>query len=86
MCEEDLNMLKNYILKCLSLNPKLEKRCQNVKQIWLTFYEPGEKREGCLVKELMYDDGILYYPYNKDEFESWNRNLKLKSLTDGKDI
>lgn len=48
-------------------NPRLEKRCRNAHQLWVTFRLPSDDiRSGSLMKMMMYDNGILYYQCDRD--------------------
>lgn len=77
--EEIATHIKSQISELFKSNPKLEKRCRNVNQIWITFYDdPKITTGGSIIKKLNYVDGVLYYP-NVDT-KNFERDQKIKSL------
>jgi len=78
---EDIDLvsdIKSQILLNFQSNQRLEERCRKVGQVWTTFYKVGQKREGSIMKHLIYDDGVLYYP--KMDKISYERDQKLKNI------
>ena len=42
-------------------SPKTEKRCANVKQVWVTYYSIGEdKKGGSIINMFRYEDGKVF--------------------------
>jgi len=73
--------IKQKVYKELSDNPKLEKRCANVKQIHLTFYYKDDKvRKGSILKTLLYQNKILYYPYDPREKKMFDRDCAIDNI------
>lgn len=73
--------IKKTVYKILSDNPKLEKRCDNVKQIYLTFYRSNDKvRKGSILKKMTYRDKKLYYTYDPKEVKRYERDCALESI------
>jgi len=68
----------------LSEDPKLEKRCRNVGQVWTTHYTKGSKNESSPVIIIPYIEGQLWNPCEKGMYESWERQIKLTKLLDEK--
>lgn len=57
-----------------------EKRCRNVKQVWITYYKYLDKSTGSIITMIPYVDGILYNPFEKGVRELLNRNQKIEDL------
>jgi hypothetical protein len=58
-----------------------EKRCRNIKQVWVTYYSnPNETGGGSIVTIIPYIDGVLYNPFEKGVNESLERNKKIDEL------
>lgn len=73
--------IKQKVYKELSDNPKLEKRCANVKQVYLTFYEKNDKvRKGSILKTLLYQNKNLYYPYDPREKKMFDRDCAIENI------
>lgn len=73
--------IKQKVYKELSDNPKLEKRCANVKQVYLTFYYKGDKvRKGSILKTLLYQNKTLYYPYDPREKKMFDRDCTIDNI------
>ena len=59
----------------------IEKRCRNVKQVWVTYYSnPDNTGGGSIVTRIPYVDGVLYNPFEKGVYESLERNRKIEQL------
>lgn len=68
--QEIIADIKKTTQSILSTNPKLDKRCKNVKTVYLTFYKNSDKiKEGSILKELFYLNGKLFYTYDSKERE-----------------
>ena len=63
--EKIINDIKEKIYQEFRNDIKLERRCRNVGQVWITFYkdEIEKKHGGSIVKTLPYRKGVLFYPY-----------------------
>ena len=61
-------------------NPKTEKCCRNVRQVFVTYYINENGRDGSMVTTIPYVDGILYNPFEKGIQESLDRNNKIDQL------
>ncbi len=73
--------IKKRVYKILSDNSKLEKRCENVKQVYLTFYASDDKvRKGSIIKIMMYRDKKLYYTYDTKEAKRYERDCALETI------
>ena len=76
---ERVEIFKDIILTEFKNNPKLEQRCQNVNQVWLTFYQnPSYTNGGSIMKVIYYDEGVLFHP-QLDKI-AYERHQKLKSI------
>lgn len=70
-----------FISEEITDNPKLEKRCDNVKQVYLTFYHSTDKvRKGSILKIMMYRDKKLYYTYYPKEVKRFERDFAIHSI------
>jgi hypothetical protein len=70
--------------KRLSEDPKLEKRCRNVGQVWTTYYTRVSINESSVVIIIPYIEGQLWNPCEKGMHEAWERQIKLGKLLDEK--
>lgn len=74
---------KKQIQEQFKNNPKFEKRCRNVCQVWVTFYRTEELKDKnrCSIAKMLYysKEGKLYYPYEKD---NGLYKLEIESLTE----
>ena len=70
--------------KRLSEDPKLEKRCRNVGQVWTTYYTRVSRNESSPVIIIPYIEGQLWNPCEKGMYEAWERQIKLTKLLDEK--
>jgi hypothetical protein len=61
-------------------DPKLEKRCRNVGQVWTTYYTKGSKNESSVVITIPYIEGQLWNPCEKGMHDAWERHNKLRKL------
>jgi hypothetical protein len=62
-------------------DPIRERRCRNVKQVWVTYYSnENEKGGGSIITNIPYVDGVLYNPFEKGVHESLERNKKIDQL------
>jgi len=74
--------IKEYLYKFLITYPKMDKKCRNVSQVWITFYRSDDvriQRSGSVIKMLTYIDGILYYPSSSD-IKAFNRIKKINEI------
>lgn len=65
------------IYKRFKEDPIIEKRCRNIKQVWITFCKTSNYDVGNRVIQIPYFDGLLYNPY---DFKSMNRQMKIDKL------
>lgn len=73
--------IKKRVYKALSDDSKLEKRCDNVKQVYLTFYASDDKvRKGSILKRMMYRDKKLYYTYDPKEVKRYERDCAIENI------
>ena len=70
--------IKSQILSNFQIKKSLEERCEKMEQVWVTFYDIGQKRVGSITKCLRYVDGILYYP--RVDSAAYKRDQKLKNI------
>lgn len=76
--------------KRLKEDPKLEKRCRNVGQVWTTYYTKRSdnrytntlNNESSVIIIIPYIDGQLWNPCEKGMHEAWEREVKLRKLLD----
>ena len=68
----------------LEEDPKLEKRCRNVGQVWTTYYTKGSKNESSrgwsVVITIPYIEGQLWNPCERGMYDAWERHNKLRKL------
>ncbi len=77
-----VDSIKEYLYKFLSIHPKMNMKCINVDQVWITFYKSDDKyrqRVGSVLKMLSYIDGVLYYPCSSD-IKAFNRIKKINEI------
>lgn len=79
------------VYRRLKEDPKLEKRCRNVGQVWTTYYTRTDYRwinivnkfhESSVIIIIPYIDGQLWNPCEKGMHEAWEREVKLRKLLD----
>jgi hypothetical protein len=66
--------------KRLSEDPKLEKRCRNVGQVWTTYYTRVSRNESSPVIIIPYIEGQLWNPCERGMYDAWERHNKLRKL------
>lgn len=54
-----------------------EKRCRNVKQVFVTYYKTSNYTCGSILTTIPYYDGVLYNPY---DYVAYSRQIKLNQL------
>lgn len=64
----------------LNKDKKLEKRCRNVKQVCVTYYQSKDHRGGSIVTFIPYEDSILYNPFDKPVMSALERERKINKL------
>ena len=77
----DMKDIMNQIYDRFKQDTLIEKRCRNVKQVWVTYYSnPDNTGGGSIVTRIPYVDGVLYNPFEKGVYESLERNRKIEQL------
>ena len=77
----DMKDIMNQIYDRFKQDTIIEKRCRNVKQVWVTYYSnPDNTGGGSIVTRIPYVDGVLYNPFEKGVYESLERNRKIEQL------
>ena len=77
----DMKDIMNQIYDRFKQDTIIEKRCRNVKQVWVTYYSnPDNTGGGSIVTRIPYVDGVLYNPCEKGVYESLERNRKIEQL------
>jgi hypothetical protein len=77
------DVVKNKAYAILKANPKINKRCINVKGVWLTFYKKNSSmREGSIVRTCRYLDGVLYLDISKLDRAAVKRHEAINDITE----
>jgi hypothetical protein len=88
-----MNDILQQVERRLREDPKLEKRCRNVGQVWTTYYTRTDYKwinivnkfhESSVVIIIPYIDGELWNPCEKGMHDAWERHNKLRKLLDEK--
>lgn len=61
----------------------LEKRCRNVKQVWVTYYQSDIEfgdSGGSIITTIPYVDGTLHNPFDKSVMSALERQRKIDNL------
>jgi hypothetical protein len=79
-----LDDIFDQIYKRFEKDSIIEKRCSNIRAVFVTFYENNNHNGGSRLIRIPYLDGVLYNPYDPLDNQSFMRQIKLNKLLDEK--
>jgi hypothetical protein len=79
-----LDDIFDQIYKRFEKDSIIEKRCSNIRAVFVTFYRNNNYDGGSRLIRVPYLDGVLYNPYDQYAHQSFMRQIKLNRLLNEK--